>query len=290
MINGIISLLQESLLETLEVSVLILFLMVVIEFLVLRFKNSFALLTSKNRFWAYLFSSTIVSTPGCMGIFAIDSFYMAGLLPIGALAAAMITTLGDESFVLISMALAGKFPLDSMVYLYISLFIIGIGGGYLAYSLSKLFKLSFQEKCAIQHHEHDHQFSIKHFFTHHIYDHIIKKHILKIAAWVFVTVFFVEYFHEYMGDLNYNFLIGYYGLFIAALIGLFPISGPHIIFIVLFAQGVIPFSFLLVNSIVQEGHGLLPIMGFSWRDTIIVKLYKFILALIIGCSLFVFGI
>lgn len=286
---NLIELLHESLYETVEVSLIVLLLMVIIEFLVLRYRDFFISLTKKNRFWSYLLSGLVGITPGCMGIFAIDSFYMAGLLPVGALATAMITTLGDESFVLLAMVIDGRFPLNSTIILYASMFVTGIAGGYLAYALVSKFNMKFQEKCVIHHHEHDHHFSVKHFFTHHIYNHIIKKHILRIAIWVFVTVFILEYLHTYLGESHLSFISGYAGLLVAALIGLAPISGPHLIFIILFAQGSIPFSILFTNAIVQDGHGLLPIMGFSMRDTLLVKSFKFVLALALGATLFSLG-
>jgi hypothetical protein len=46
-------------------------------------------------------------------------------------------------------------------------------------------------------------------------------------------------------------------LVIAILVGIIPESGPHLIFVTLFAQGTLPFAILLANSIVQDGHGTL---------------------------------
>jgi len=46
-------------------------------------------------------------------------------------------------------------------------------------------------------------------------------------------------------------------MFLAVVIGIIPESGPHLIFVTLFAQGSIPFSILLASSIVQDGHGML---------------------------------
>ena len=52
-------------------------------------------------------------------------------------------------------------------------------------------------------------------------------------------------------------------LVIACLVGLIPESGPHLIFVTLFAQGVVPLSVLLASSIVQDGHGMLPMLAHS---------------------------
>ncbi len=80
-----------------------------------------------------------------------------------------------------------------------------------------------------------------------------------------------------------------YILLIAALIGILPISGPNIFLLVLFSKGLIPFSILLANSIIQDGHGLLPIMGFSMDDALRIKLFNFIFGLTIGGVLLFFG-
>ena len=80
-----------------------------------------------------------------------------------------------------------------------------------------------------------------------------------------------------------------YILLIAALVGILPISGPNIFLLVLFSKGLIPFSVLLANSIIQDGHGLLPIMGFSMDDALKIKLFNFIFGLIIGGALLFFG-
>jgi hypothetical protein len=55
-------------------------------------------------------------------------------------------------------------------------------------------------------------------------------------------------------------------LLIACLVGLIPESGPHLIFVTLFAQGVVPFSVLLASSVVQDGHGMLPMLAHSRRE------------------------
>ena len=48
-----------------------------------------------------------------------------------------------------------------------------------------------------------------------------------------------------------------------ALLGIVPESGPHLVFVTLFAQGAVPFSVLLASSVVQDGHGMLPLLAES---------------------------
>jgi len=75
----------------------------------------------------------------------------------------------------------------------------------------------------------------------------------------------------------------------AAVIGILPLSGPNIVFISMYAQGILPFSVLLTNSIVQDGHGLLPILGFSVEDSVKIKVFNLAFGLIIGFAVAIFG-
>ena len=79
-------------------------------------------------------------------------------------------------------------------------------------------------------------------------------------------------------------------LILASLIGLLPISGPNVFLVVMFSKGLIPFSVLLANSIIQDGHGLLPIMGFSMNDAVKIKSFNFIFGLTIGLVLLLIGL
>ena len=80
-----------------------------------------------------------------------------------------------------------------------------------------------------------------------------------------------------------------YLLIIAVLVGIIPESGPHFIFITLFAQGTIPFSVLLASSISQDGHGMLPLLAESKRGFLGVKLVNMIYALIVGLIAYAIG-
>ena len=71
-------------------------------------------------------------------------------------------------------------------------------------------------------------------------------------------------------------------LLIAVLIGIIPQSGPHYIFVLMFAQGVIPFSILIANSIVQDGHGAIPLLAESKRSFVVVKFVNLIIGFLVG--------
>ena len=71
-------------------------------------------------------------------------------------------------------------------------------------------------------------------------------------------------------------------LLLAILIGIIPESGPHFIFVTLFASGAIPFSILLASTIVQDGHGMLPLLAESKKGFLAVKVIIMFFAFIVG--------
>jgi hypothetical protein len=81
----------------------------------------------------------------------------------------------------------------------------------------------------------------------------------------------------------------YVVLLVAVLIGFIPESGPHLIFVTLFAQGSIPFSILLASSISQDGHGMLPLLAESKRSFFAVKFVNMVYAIIVGLSTLLLG-
>jgi len=85
---------------------------------------------------------------------------------------------------------------------------------------------------------------------------------------------------------EYTFLL----LILSALIGLIPESGPHLIFVMLFSNGLIPFSVLFTSSIVQDGHGMLPMLSYSVKDSILVKVFNLVFGLVFGIFLFIIGL
>ena len=46
---------------------------------------------------------------------------------------------------------------------------------------------------------------------------------------------------------------------------------------------------VLVNSIVQDGHGLLPIIGFSIKDALKLKIFNLVFGLVVGLVVFSLG-
>ncbi|MCK4823782.1 hypothetical protein KA005_48965, partial [bacterium] len=73
-------------------------------------------------------------------------------------------------------------------------------------------------------------------------------------------------------------------LLIAIFIGIIPESGPHLVFVTLYAEGMIPFSILLASSISQDGHGSLPLLAESKKGFLTVKSVNMIFALLAGLT------
>lgn len=78
-------------------------------------------------------------------------------------------------------------------------------------------------------------------------------------------------------------------LLIACLVGVIPESGPHLVFVTLYSQGVIPISILLASSVVQDGHGMLPMLAHSRREFLIIKAINFSAGLILGSAALLLG-
>jgi len=130
----------------------------------------------------------------------------------------------------------------------------------------------------------------EHYLEEHILRHIVRKHVLRIFPWTFGALLVLELLTG-IWDLA-PFVEGHMAivLLLAAVSGLLPTSGPHLIFVALFSQGLIPFSVLLASSVVQDGHGMLPLLSHSPRDVLTVKAIKLVFGLGVGAVLFAIGL
>ncbi|OFX80115.1 MAG: hypothetical protein A2X12_09545 [Bacteroidetes bacterium GWE2_29_8] len=129
----------------------------------------------------------------------------------------------------------------------------------------------------------------EHFLKKHLWEHIIKKHFIKILIWTLLALVFIKVGLNYF-DINQWVEANHLSiLVIALLLGIIPESGPHIVFITLFANGSIPFSVLLANSIVQDGHSGLPLLAESKKTFIVVKLINVMVGLSAGIAGYLMG-
>lgn len=272
----------EILIETIKTVGIVTVLMIVIEWFQIRYEERIKKILTKNPHNQIIGSSLLGAIPGCIDAFLVVSLYSHGLVGFGALAAVMLSTAGDEAFIMLA-----TIPKTALI-IFASCAAFGIIGGYIVEGIASKINLKRAGPCPIE--IHAEEYNIKHFFKEHVYEHILKKHIPKLFLWIFFTLLIIRFLMQYFNlqsILPENRLLL---IFLAALIGIIPESGPHLIFLTLYSQGLIPFSVLLVSSLSQDGHGLLPLLSYSIKDTVKVQIFTTIFSLIVGLALYLLGI
>ena len=121
-----------------------------------------------------------------------------------------------------------------------------------------------------------------HFLEKHLWEHVLKRHLLRIFLWTLGALLIIQVLENYIDVEAWIQTNMYFVLIIAVLIGIIPESGPHLIFVTLFASGSIPFSILMASSIVQDGHGTLPLLAVSKKGFIYLKLINLIVGFMLG--------
>ena len=129
----------------------------------------------------------------------------------------------------------------------------------------------------------------EHYLREHIWHHIIKKHLWRVFLWTFGALLVVDLGLTYWNLESFVQAHMVWVLVIASLIAILPESGPHLIFVAMFADGLIPFSVLLASSIVQDGHGMLPLLSYTVKDTVLIKLFNLIIGLGLGLIVYSLG-
>jgi len=129
-----------------------------------------------------------------------------------------------------------------------------------------------------------------HYLKEHIWHHIAKKHLWRVFLWSFFAILIVEVGFKYWNlEAFVKSHIAWVGI-IAVLVALVPESGPHMVFVMMFSQGLIPFSILLASSIVQDGHGMLPLLSYTVKDSILIKLFNLTFGIVIGLIFYLMGL
>ncbi len=269
--------------ESMKVTLFALVMMIAVDFINVKTKGKLeSILQTGNKWKQYIVSLMLGSAPGCLGSFAGVSLYIHGMISLGALTGLMLATSGDEAFVMLAMI-----P-ETAIILFVILFLLGIITGYLTDFFIKKYKIRTCSDCEFKQY-HPGQEGYKHYFKDHIWTHIIKGHLIRIFLWTFGALLVVEYVMTFV-DLEsitseYTFLL----LILGALIGLIPESGPHLIFVMLFVKGLVPFSVLFASSVVQDGHGMLPMLSYSIKDSVLIKIFNLVFGLALGTLIYVLG-
>jgi len=337
----------EVLKHAIMITVFVIVMMIVIEFINVQSKGNWNAYLKKSGWLQIVIAAILGIFPGCLGSFAAVSLYVHNIINFAALVTVMIATSGDEIFVMFAMM-----P-DTTLKLVVIIFAVAIISGFIINFFTKKNYMSAHHK---QHDKlkNDEQHctcfdstlitkqlinitfhrsllligvslfiiflisgdigpkdwgwekitfliitsiggfivltTTDHFLFNHIWKHVIKKHMLKIFLWTFAAFLIIHILEDYI-DVNQwiqNHILVV--LLIAVLIGIIPESGPHIVFISLFISGAIPFSVLLANSIVQDGHGAIPLLAESRKSFFLMKLVNVLVGLLVGGTLYFFGI
>ena len=131
-------------------------------------------------------------------------------------------------------------------------------------------------------------FASDHFVEGHLWDHIIKKHLPTIFAWTFGVLLVLGIALQYIEIDKWISDNTALMILLATLIGIIPESGPHMIFVTLFAAGVVPFPVLLASSISQDGHASIPLLAESKKSFAMAKLINCVVALAAGYAAMLF--
>ena len=265
-----------------QVTALVFVMMLVVDILNVFTRGKLATLVRGRGNRQYVVAPLLGVVPGCVGMFTNVSLYIHGLISFGALAGAMIAGSGDEAFVMLAM-----FPKKALL-LFALLFLCGIAFGWLVDKLVPVLRLRPSESCPVHQH-HPGQEGFAHYLRHHVWEHIVKKHLLRVFLWTTGALLLIEL------GLHYGTLQAFTAertllvLLFAAVIGIIPESGPHLLFVTLFAKGLIPFSVLFTSSFVQDGHGMLPLLSYSFRDFFWIKVMNLAFGLSVGLLLYALG-
>ncbi len=325
--------------RTIMITSFVLMMMLVIDYLNVQSKGVWNKKLHQKPYLQIIFAAILGIIPGCLGAFTVVSLFTHRVMSFAALVTAMISTFGDEAFVMFAIM-----P-DKALFLSLIVFLIAIVTGLLIMFISKFFpqkdKKSFgfeyhtdEQKCIcfpkgrileqlktmgferallilglflfsffiaigkLGGHEWDWKritFLIgslivlfivstvpEHFIKEHLWGHVIKKHLPRIFLWTFgafVLIYVLEGYLDIEQWISNNVI---WMLVIAVLIGIIPESGPHLIFLTLFINGTIPFSILIASSIVQDGHGALPLLAESRKSFIYMKGINIIVGFLTG--------
>ncbi|MCX6132329.1 MAG: arsenic efflux protein [Ignavibacteriales bacterium] len=263
-------------LESVQVSVLVLVMMVGVDLVNLWTRGRVGPFLMRGKHWRqYVLASAVGAIPGCAGAFTNVSLYMHGMISFGALAGAMAAVSGDEAFVMLAM-----FPRTAVILIGI-LLVLGILIGWMTDQLVRRWHIRTCHDCGTEL-IHRNAEGAAHYLKEHVWRHIIKRHLWKTVLWTFFALMAIEFGMQYWDLQVFVSEHTLTMLFLVALVGLIPESGPHLIVVTMYASGLIPFSILLTSSIVQDGHGMLPMLAYSVKDSLKIKGFNLGFGLMIG--------
>ena len=125
-------------------------------------------------------------------------------------------------------------------------------------------------------------FAGDHFVEEHLWEHIVCHHLPSIFLWTFGTILIIGLLMSYFDITAWISDNTILMILLAAAIGIIPESGPHLVFVSLYAAGVVPLPVLLASCISQDGHASLPLLAQSRGSFLKAKLINVAVAVVIG--------
>lgn len=109
-----------------------------------------------------------------------------------------------------------------------------------------------------------------------------------VCIWVFFAYFVYELFVLAVGGeavvAGWMTATGLASVILGAVLGLVPGCGPQIIFVSLYAKGLLPFAALIANAISQDGDALFPLLAIDSRSSLWATVITTIPALLLGVA------
>lgn len=127
-------------------------------------------------------------------------------------------------------------------------------------------------------------FAGDHFIEEHLWEHIVCHHLPSIFLWTFGTILVIGLLMSYFDITSWISDNTILMILLAAAIGIIPESGPHLVFVSLYATGVVPLPVLLASCISQDGHASLPLLAESRGSFLKAKLINVLVAIVIGLA------
>jgi hypothetical protein len=129
----------------------------------------------------------------------------------------------------------------------------------------------------------------EHFLEEHLWNHTARQHVPAVFGWTLIALVVSGLLERSLPpeglDLEGRWLAAVGG----GVLGLIPESGPHLLVVNLYDKGIVPLSALVSSSIVQDGHGMLPLLAHSKREFLRVKGINLLAGLAVGILLAAFG-
>ena len=276
--TDVINLAVADLRLTLKIVIMVTVLMSIIGYIEQRYNDKLKSILTDRPLVQIVSASLLGAVPGCMDAFLIVSLYIHGTVGFGALTAVMLSTAGDEAFIMLALI-----P-DATLKIMMATVFLGIIGGLMAEKIASYLRLEFDQICDFNERDRGQENG---FLREHVVNHIILEHAPRLFLWIFVPLIVIDVlilgfdFASFVSGMPVLMLMVF-----AALLGVIPESGPHMVFVILFSRGLIPFPVLLVSTLSQDGHGLLPLLSHSIKDTVYVQVFTTVFSLAVGTLLY----